>query len=70
MIYAAANLKRYFTAFGLPLPTDVQAFERCCRLWLRFGAATGAGAARGDNPPTCRPRPRRFIGREAQLSAG
>jgi predicted ATPase len=66
LIYAAANLKRYFASFGVPLPTDVE------HLYSKGQFATGqppgkplAGRSFHNLPAQLTP----FIGRTAQVAA-
>jgi predicted ATPase/Tfp pilus assembly protein PilF len=68
LLYAAANLKRYFTSFSLALPTDVE------HLYSTGQSGTGTPGTPGTpldrkphhNLPT---QPTPFIGRSSQVSA-
>src|SRR5215208_4379371 len=65
LIYAAANLKRYFASFGLPMPTEVEHLYN----ETQFAAGSprlGLIKKPAHNLPA---QPTPFIGREAQLSA-
>ena len=65
LIYAAANLKRYFASFSIPLPTDIE--------HLYSESQFGVGSP--IRPPAGKPQhklpvqPTPFIGRTAQIAA-
>jgi len=64
LIYAAANLKRYAAAFGLPLPTDVQPLYDEGQPGTG-AAGSSAGSAARPAPPNLPAPPTPFIGRTA-----
>ncbi|HEX5809669.1 MAG TPA: hypothetical protein VFY25_13465, partial [Anaerolineales bacterium] len=65
LIYAAANLKRYFAAFSIPLPIDIE------NLYSRGAGAPGSQATpRAQEPQHNLPiELTPFIGRNAQIAA-
>lgn len=63
LLYAAANLKRYFVSFSIPLPTDV---EHLYSAGKSAGPGTPPARKRHHNLPA---QPTPFIGRTAQIAA-
>ena len=63
LLYAAANLKRYFGSFSIPLPTDV---EHLYSAGKSGGPGTPQDRRRSHNLPA---QPTPFIGRTAQIAA-
>ncbi len=65
LVYAAANLKRYTSVFGLPLPTDVQSlyYATSGGAGSQVAFPTGRSVHNLPEPPTV------FIGRTAQVAA-
>jgi len=65
LIYAAANLKRYFVSFSVPLPTDVEHLYSAGQ----FGAGSQGRPLARKTPHNLPAQSTPFIGRTAQIAA-